>query len=220
MQTLRVDFPAHCCILGSLRLYLFRTAIRLLVQNSAVIVVEAQKINGTGDNGIVPWLDCGKDVLLCQSIEYVLWIAATENRVEEPAITFAIGGSCKLLILLRVGSGFNGCQHERDTDASIRVAISTQNGDSQPMSEQEIVRNLPRNAWVFQSRCMHAELIADKRTHPGFVERNPGLHAVAKPTRDDIGVMREGVGCFAAIPPANFVLQCLWQVPVIERDKR
>src|SRR5579875_4215204 len=82
------------------------------------------------------------------------------------------------------------------------------------------MRGLPGDARIAQPRSMLAGFIAHKRADGRLIECNPVMHPVTQAARYNIGVAGESLCRFPARPATHFILQRLWQIPMIERYKR
>src|SRR5947209_10683253 len=87
------------------------------------------------------------------------------------------------------------------------------------MTQQQVMRDLIGQSRVFETRSHPALFIAHEGNNPWIVECNPLLHAITKAARNDISIVGEGRGCLTAAPTTYAILECLRQVPVVERDK-
>ena len=72
-----------------------------------------------------------------------------------------------------------------------------------------------RRLAITQARCMHTDPVAQIRTTPWLVERNPARDAVSQAPGHKLGIIGEGIGG-GAIEPATGLLQRRGEIPVIE----
>jgi len=81
------------------------------------------------------------------------------------------------------------------------------------------MRHAQRGREVAHARRMNADVMSRERDDLGLVQRHPVRHAVPESTREERRVLRERRDDVRRRPSAA-VLQCLWQIPVIERHER
>ena len=89
----------------------------------------------------------------------------------------------------------------------------------EPVREQQVVGHRHGTPEVALARCVHPIGVRKERRTPRLVDGEPDRHLVAQRLEHRARVERE-VGGAAARHPAAFVLQGLWQVPVVERGHR
>ena len=92
-------------------------------------------------------------------------------------------------------------------------------GMAQPCASSRWCAAASAFAQVAVPRRVLAEEVAQERAAPRFVQRDPVLHPVAEPPRDDVGVLDERLSSQPRRPAAA-ILQHLGQIPVVEGDVR
>src|SRR4029453_6219953 len=86
------------------------------------------------------------------------------------------------------------------------------------MCEEGVVHRLSAGGGIGSSRCEESCAVTGP-DRDRLVESGPTSHSVAESVENKGGVLREPIRAFA-VGPTSTVLQCLWQVPVVERDVR
>jgi hypothetical protein len=108
-------------------------------------------------------------------------------------------------------------ERERNAGSSL-AAGGAQLFDRAPVPEQHVVerRALAANVVLDPGRVESVE-VTEQTDDPRLVDRAPPAHAVAVGVEARARVLGEALGRVAR-QPAAFVLECLRQVPVVQRD--
>ena len=171
---------------------------------------------GRGDGLHVARLDhrcvgahLGQHLGRVRALEQRIAVPAAAARVVEPGLG-AVGR--------RVGQRHR--VREVQHDAQLRGgALRAQRLQRQAVAQQQVVRDLDRDAARLDARREVALVVAQHRDDPGLVVRRDRGHAVAEAALHAQRVVDEVVHRLARIPAA-LVLQRLRQVPVVERQVR
>ena len=121
-------------------------------------------------------------------------------------------------VLVVVGERPGHGQVERESDPARSPAFPERTHD-RPVRQQHVVGRPEGARPVGCTGSLRPERVAEEGGHPRLVVRRPVLDQISETVEDELGVLGEAVDRVACCPAA-VVLECLRQIPVIERHER
>src|SRR5438045_3331913 len=108
---------------------------------------------------------------------------------------------------------------DSNSDRSLRVRSNCLHAES--VSKYSVVRGLIHaRVRELETRCMNAKPISKIDEHPELIHGEPIVDTVRQPRRHVAGVVAKRFCCIARLPSSAFVLQRLWEIPVIKCRER
>src|SRR5439155_20030825 len=167
-ETLRIDLPAHVRV-RRLEVALHAWAFGARAHNEAEVVVDAEEVQRRGDRLEIAVSDKRRDRLV--TLEEVGGIRTAEDRIEEPAVPFAVDLPRRRLVLRRVRGRVRMGQVERDSDPSVRNdAPDYLHGPA--VREEEVMSGRDRVGLARAARRVLAPGIPDPGVYPRLVVRD------------------------------------------------
>ncbi len=220
-QRLGENFPLGVCldVLG-LRHVLGaeRKILGIVALDSARVVVHSQKVDRLLDQPHVLVRPLGP--CLAEDLAHLLRVAAEEYRVQVLPVHVGVGAAHGREILRRIRRRVLGLQVHRDADlAPLRGLAEAESLYRQAVRTKKIVSGDWGLEQIGVAGRQHARQISAVGHHPRLVERRPHLYTVAQRIEHRRRIVAEPTGD-VAVEPAATVIECLREIPVIERGVR
>src|SRR6266545_815159 len=187
LQTVRIDLPAHIRVLR-LGIALHPWAISAGTHDEAEVVVDAEEVQRRGDRLEIAVSYEGRDGLV--ALEEIRRIRTAEDRVEEPAVPFAVDLPRRRFVLRRLGRGVGVTQVERDPNACVR-GTAPDLLRSPSVRQQQMMRCGDRVGLARTAGSVFAPSMPDPGMNPRLVVRDPVTDAVAETAHDGLRVLDE-----------------------------
>src|SRR5690242_8779111 len=169
----RVHFPVKRSILSFRNPHALNIirALASMMQLGACVIIKPHEIQWLANQLQVARLHHWRKV--ADACQHISWILTLEDRVKKPAMVLAIPEARQRLILFRISGGMKSGEIESDANTRLAVAVRSQNGYRQAMSQQEVMRRLPCKAGILETRSMNTVLMPLKGRHRRLIEGQP-----------------------------------------------
>ena len=224
VQTVGVDLPSHVGVtrswIGARRWARFGGLIVTGCDGHGRVIVEPEEVDRDGDRLHVAFCDDPRTDSASIHVDphHVIGIPAPEHRVEEPTVAGSVVVPGCGPVLIRIGGGLG--RAAIDSDPNLGVRHHTTNFlHGLTVRQKEVVADGDRSWPVGDAGGEDPIPVTHHGRHPRLVLSDPVGGVLPEGTGHHARITSESVDR-APLGPSTFVLQCLRQVPVIQRHVR